>query len=198
METNVFIVASFFIAIFSTLYGAYSFINKPRKKKEQTHQLKKIIYFTIVGTIMVFLIALYLPVIKNSFNSIKVDSTLTSKNLIYNMQESITNNDNTRPVENLSDSSRFVEEISKYSYLDEEQIRKEISQSLKTENVAKTIKLLCFLLSDEARDEECERIFSYCIKNCKLKKASEVAELFRLPSRREDAKKQLAHEMIKK
>lgn len=85
-----------------------------------------------------------------------------------------------------------------YRYLNEEQIRREIDNFLKVGNVEETLGLLPHLSSNSIRDEECYHIFSYCLKNRKLKQAEETLKFFKSPSKKEAATKELAVEKLKR
>jgi hypothetical protein len=85
----------------------------------------------------------------------------------------------------------------KYSSLSEEQIRRKIDKSLKTENSDEAITLTKYL-SEEAKEEELQHIFHFCIKNGKLNKAEKVLGLFKSSSKREKAKEQIDMERLKK
>jgi hypothetical protein len=87
---------------------------------------------------------------------------------------------------------------SMYRYLNEEQIRREIDKFLKVDNVEETFRLLPHLSSDTARDDECDHIFNYCLKNRKLKQAEEVVKFFKSRTKKEAAMKELAVEQLKR
>lgn len=86
--------------------------------------------------------------------------------------------------------------IEKYSSLNEEQIRGKIDESLKTENSDEAITLTKYL-SEDAKEEELQHIFDFCIKNGKLKMAEKVLELFQSFSKREKAKERIDLERLK-
>lgn len=90
------------------------------------------------------------------------------------------------------------EEASVYNRLSEEQIRREIGNLLEKENVDKAIRLLSFLHSETAKEEECDHIFNYCLKNGKLDEAEEAAKLFVSSSKKEKALNDVALEKIKR
>lgn len=85
----------------------------------------------------------------------------------------------------------------KYSSLSEEQIRRKIDKLLKTGNSDEAITLTKYL-SEDAKEEELQHIFNFCIKNRKLNKAEKVLELFQSTSKREKAKERLDMERLKK
>lgn len=177
MNVFVFVIASFSAALFVAIATAYYFINRPRTKEKRKQLTKKIIYWTVVGTLLVCLLA--------------VSASLFGKKSMW---------DRLPPqlMKKTADPTATTRDNSKYSYLSEEQIRKSISDSLGIEDVDRAVGLLDFLPSDGAKEEECEHIFNFCMQNGKIGKAKEVAELFKSSPRREEANRQIALEMLKK
>ncbi len=184
MNTTVFIIAGFLVALFAALCTAYFFIYKPRIKEKRAQLLRKIGYLAIAGTMLVCLFAIILPLLRNDTDLKDAHSTIENSDSFSHLDESVS-----RSV----DTSMKID----YRYLTEEQTRKEIGESLRIGDVDKAISLLDYLANDDARDEEHEHIFNYCIKNGKLEKAKELAELFRSLSKREEAKQQLYLELLK-
>jgi len=82
--------------------------------------------------------------------------------------------------------------------LSEEQKRREISNFLEKDNVDEAIRFLNLLQSKTAKDEECDHIFNFCLKNGKLDKAEETAKLFVSSSKKEKALNDIALEKVKK
>lgn len=80
----------------------------------------------------------------------------------------------------------------------EEQIRRDISKYLEANNAEEAIRLWRCLRSGTARDEECDHIFDYCLKNGQLDKAEEVLKFYRNPSKKDSAQTALMLEIRKK
>ena len=123
---------------------------------------------------------------------------LYKTNLQSEKEKYPSNNSNIQSEINTSKADTFMFNTEKFKYLSENQIRVEISKFLKTEDVDKAIKLVKLLHSEEAKEAEYEHIFNYCIKNGKLDKAEIVSDFFKSPTKKEEAKKLIAHERLKK
>lgn len=200
MDTLVFVIAGFLVALFAALCTVYFFIYRPRTKEKRKQLLKKIGYLAVAGTIVVCLLALILSLLRNGSEFKEIHSRLTSNDSLSVSRKDLSNLEDKSQDYNTTNktfANGHEQEALDYRYLNEEQIRKEISESLKIENVNNAITLLDYLPTDDAKDEERKHIFNYCMKNGKLEKAKELAELFQSPSKREEANKQLALEMLK-
>lgn len=182
------------MVLFATLCTAYFFINKPRTKEKRIQPLKKIFYMALAGTFLVFLVALAISLFNNTSNNKETRSRLMGEDSLFVMKEDSSKFDETSNADTATINSK---ETLNYSYLNEEQIRYEISESLREENVDRAIMLLNYLRSEEAKDEEREHIFNYCMKQGELEKAKQLAELFESTSKRNEAKQQIALEMLK-
>ncbi len=97
-----------------------------------------------------------------------------------------------------SDNIINTNDLSYYSNFSDEQKRRDISKALEGGEVDKAIKLLEFLRSDKAKNDETELIFNYCIANKKLEKAKVIIKLFSSDSLRNAAKYKLSFELKKK
>lgn len=83
-------------------------------------------------------------------------------------------------------------------YLNEEHIRGQIGRHLAADDPQKAITFLHLLKDPDTRDEECEHIFRYSLKNGKLEDARTAAALFASPGKRDAALHDLSIEALKK
>ena len=181
MDTSIFLITSFLVALFIALFTVLSYLMKPTSIEKRKKLLKKVIYLSIIVTLIIYILSIALPHLlpDNEFNrTFESNDSLSSANKIENTKIQI------------PDSSF-------YEHLSSDQIRKEISEYLKSEDIDKAISLLNFLQSDEIIDEECSHIFNYCIKNERLEKAKKVIDFFRSPKKTEEANKRLSLELVK-
>ena len=184
MDTSAFIIAGFLVALFSALCTAYFFIFRPRTKEKRKQLLKKVGYLSLSGTALVCFFAIILTLLRNDTDLKDAHSTIKNGDSLTLLDERLPTS---------VDSPLIID----YRYLTEEQTRKKIGESLRIGNVDKAISLLDYLPTDAAKDEEHEHIFNYCIKNGKLERAKELSELFRSLPKKEEAKKQVYHELLK-
>ena len=103
-------------------------------------------------------------------------------------------NDDTSLVDSMIPEDNPVYDFSHLVHLTDRQIRTEISNSLKLGDVNKAVQILKYLKTDEAKDEECNLIFNYCIANGKLEDAKKMIRYFRLPEQMDDAERRWAIE----
>jgi ribosomal protein L18E len=79
-----------------------------------------------------------------------------------------------------------------FAFLDDQIIRKEISKALESGKTDRAINGLKRLKSVEAKTEECDFVFGYCIKSKALDNATEVANECWQGSRKQDALREIA------
>jgi hypothetical protein len=96
------------------------------------------------------------------------------------------------------ESALSIKEDASMSYLSQDQIRREISKRLEKANPAGAVTLLEFLSDVEAREEEADHIFGYCLKNGKFKEAEHVVPFFMSRGKRDSAMTELQLEKIKR
>ncbi len=144
-----------------------------------------LVFMFIVGGIVFYTLSIWAPYQHtNDLSENKPKKTHDNKHLLK--EESIT-----------SDHLDETDNLFFYSNIPDEQIRRNISKELERGGVDKAIKLLEYLRSETAKDEETEVIFNYCIANKKLGKAKLIIKLFRLDSLRKAAEKKLSYELLK-
>lgn len=131
-------------------------------------------------------------IVAGLFDLYKMNSQTTK-----NEGPSVTNNIKSKIDTLKSDINYKSEQYNQYKYLPENQIRVEITKSLRENNLKKGTLLLNYLTTDKAKEEEYERIFQFCIKNIKLDTAEIISELFSSPEKKQVAKEIIAKEKYK-
>lgn len=129
-------------------------------------------------------------------NDVIFVKALRKKSQILNNNQAISNN-SYRNISFSSDSNSIFYNLSHYKNIPEEQIRRDISDYLKNDNVDDAIGILKYFDSGEAKDEECMVIFNYCISNNKLEKAKLAIGNFQSDSLRTVADEILSFEILK-
>lgn len=184
MNLSVFNIATFTIALFMALLAVYIFIYKKINKEERIKLVKKIVVFTVTITFGLYLATIVIESVIN-----RNDHKSTEKPA--NKNETSTKKD---PSEQFSLSK---DSPIKLNHFEIQQIRREIINFLHEGYIDEAINHLKYLSSPLEKDEECDHIFNYCIKNGKLKKAEEVLPFFQNPIKLKEAKKKLALEWKK-
>jgi len=83
------------------------------------------------------------------------------------------------------------------SFLTDDQLRMQISKSLQLGKTERAIQYLKAISSSEVKDEENERVFTFCLKKGELDNANIIAELFENPDKKIQAKSRVEHERLK-
>ena len=97
MDPLVFVIAGFLVALFAALCTVYFFIYRPPTKEKRKQLLKKIVYLAVAGAIVVCLLAIILPLLRNGSEFKEIHSRLTSNDSLSVSRKDLSNLEDTSP-----------------------------------------------------------------------------------------------------